>query len=134
MGTFEQRGPSVRQHVPLRNGEAHRRRRARVPALVAQPETISHLELSVRQHGGTESVFLVSLREFAGGVGAQCQDLHATLVEFWPEFFPSPQLGATIGSPVCAKELDEHRMASQTLRVEDLSVLRDVLVHATTLR
>ncbi len=119
------------QHPPIRIDEqgsgdrkgfgADRRRRARVEALVAQAEAVAHLKLSIRKHRRAKLMPAVSLDEFARGVRADCQDPHATFVKFGPEFFPSPQLGDTIGSPVCAKKLDEHRMPRKALRVERFS-------------
>jgi hypothetical protein len=42
-------------------------------------------------------------------------DLHPSLVEFRPQFFPSPQLGDTVGSPVCPKKLDQYDVAMKAL-------------------
>ncbi len=92
--------------------------------LVSQTEVIGHLEFSIRQHGGADPVSAVSLCELFRGVGADREDCDTALVEFGSQvLFPSPQLGDTVGSPVCAKELDEHRMPGQALGVEGLSVL-----------
>ena len=88
------------QHPPIsihqqgrRDGQGlrcDRRRRARVDAFVAEAEAVGHLELAVREHRGAESVLAVSLGELVRGVRADRQDPNATLVEFGPEFFPSP--------------------------------------------
>ena len=80
-------------------------------AFVAQAETVGDLQLSIREHRGDESVPAVPLGEFVRGVRADRQDFDAARVELGPEFFPSPQLGDTVGSPVSAKELDEHGMS-----------------------
>jgi len=61
-----------------------------VKLFVSQTEAIGHLKLSIRQHGGAESVFVVSLREFFRGVRAEREDRDTALVELGPEFFPSP--------------------------------------------
>jgi hypothetical protein len=86
-----------------------------VDAFVAQSEPVGHLEFAIRQHNCTESVLGASLRELARGVGADRQDLHTTQIEVGPEFFPSPQLGDTVGSPVSTKKLDENWMSRKAL-------------------
>ena len=74
---------------------------------IAQPKEIRHPELSLRQHRRADSMPLVSLCELIRSVRAYGQDLDTALVELGPEFFPSPQLGDTIRSPVGAEELDQ---------------------------
>ena len=91
-------------------------------ALVAKPELVGHLELTIRKQRGAQPMFGVPLGKLARRVRADCDDLHTALVELGPEFFPSPQLGDTIRSPVTAKELDERGVARQARRVERLTV------------
>lgn len=49
-------------------------------------------------------------------------DRDTAFVELWPELFPSPQLGDTVGSPVPAKKLDERGLASQSVRIVGLAM------------
>jgi hypothetical protein len=67
-----------------------RRRRTGVETRVAQAEGVGHLECSIREHCGAESMLAMSLCDRSRGVGADRQDRHAPLVEFGPKFFPSP--------------------------------------------
>ena len=59
-------------------------------ALIAQAEAIGHVEFPVREHRRAQSMLVMSLLEFARGVGAHRQDRNTALVEFGSEFFPSP--------------------------------------------
>ena len=69
-------------------------------ALVSQSEEVGHLKLSIREHRGTELMFWVPFDELIRGIGADCDDLDTPLVKIGSKFFPSPQLGDTVGSPM----------------------------------
>ena len=56
----------------------------------------------------------IALLDLLRGVGADGHHLNIALVEIGPQFFPSPQLGDTVGSPVASEELDEDRLAVET--------------------
>jgi hypothetical protein len=61
-----------------------------VPPPVAQAKTIGHLQITIRQHGGTNPVLGMTLPQLSGRIGTDSHNLDIAFVELITEFFPSP--------------------------------------------
>ena len=84
-----------------------------MPAPVAKAKGIRHFKAAVRQHGRPQAVARMTFVQLFRRIAADGDNADTALVELRPEFFPAPQLGATIRSPVAAEELDEGELPGQ---------------------
>ncbi len=66
-----------------------------------------HRQVAVREHDRLRPVLVHPLADLLGRVGAECHELNAAFIQLGAEFFPSPQLGDTVRSPMAAEELQK---------------------------
>ena len=90
-------------------------------SLVAQPELVGDGKVCIRQHERLQTVRVAPIQNLIGMIHANGDNLNAAFVELRPKFFPSPQLGDAVRSPVPPEELDQGRVAHQGRRIESLA-------------
>ena len=105
------------------NRESGNAGRTGMDALVADPEEVGDREVPVREHHALESVLGVTCQDLLRCICTKRHDLDAALVELRSEFFPSPQLGDTVPSPVSAKELQQYGLAGDAGALETFAIL-----------
>ena len=87
-------------------------------AEITQAKLIGNSQVPIGQHRCTKAMAGVALSELGRRIGAHGDNLDTACIERLTELFPSPQLGDTVRSPVCAEKLYQQEVAVYVTRVK----------------